>query len=124
MNINNVVNRRDADNRQPIVDPMCPHTSPLPLEIQCIIFQNAKVELPNLALVCKNWKAIVDDNRFRETIRPAKAFGSREWKEYIGVDAGEEPLYQDELTEIWKKETITLLLSPKNQANPIKCKGR
>ena len=26
----------------------------------------------------------------RETIRPAKAFGSREWKEYIGVDAGEE----------------------------------
>ena len=61
------------------------------MDVLPIIFQNVKTDLPNLALVCKNWKAIVDNKQFRETIRPDKAFGSREWKEYIGVDAGEEP---------------------------------
>ena len=72
---------------QSMVDPI---VGSLPTDVLPIIFQNGKTDLPNLALVCKHWKAIVDDKQFRETIRPAKAFGSREWKEYIGVDAGEE----------------------------------
>ncbi len=72
---------------QSMVDPI---VGPLPADVLPIIFQNGKTDLPNLALVCKNWKAIVDNKEFREMIRPAKAFGSREWKEYIGVDAGEE----------------------------------
>ena len=72
---------------QSMVDPI---VGPLPADVLPIIFQNGKTDLSNLALVCKNWKAIVDNKQFREMIRPAKAFGRREWKEYIGVDAGEE----------------------------------
>ena len=34
---------------------------------------------------------MADDKAFRKRIRPAQAFGTEEWKEYIGVDAGEEP---------------------------------
>ncbi len=63
----------------------------LPIDVLSAIFKNVKTDLPNLALVSKNWKAFVDNKHFRETIRPDKAFGSCEWKEYIGVDAGEEP---------------------------------
>ncbi len=72
---------------QSMADPIA---GSLPTDVLPIIFQNAKTDLPKLALVCKNWKAIVDNKSFRETICPVKAFGSREWKEYIGVDAGEE----------------------------------
>lgn len=65
---------------------------PLPVEVLKIIFRRVYSHLPHLALVCKNWKEIVDDKQFRETIRPALSFGTPEWKEYIGVEAGEEPI--------------------------------
>ncbi len=90
MNISNVVKGIDSHNGQPMVDPIGQKTSPLPLEATRIIFQNAKADLHKLALVCKEWRNLADDKVLRETIRPSKAFGSREWKEYIGVDAGEE----------------------------------
>ncbi len=90
MNISNVVKGIDSHSGQPLVDPIGQKTSPLPLEVTRIIFQNAKADLPYLALVCKEWRNLADDKVLRETIRPSKAFGSREWKEYIGVDAGEE----------------------------------
>ncbi len=90
MNISNVVIGIDSHNGQPMVDPIGQKTSPLPLDVQRIIFQNAKADLHNLALVCKDWRNLADDKVLRETICPAKAFGSRDWKEYIGVDAGEE----------------------------------
>jgi hypothetical protein len=64
----------------------------LPTDVLPIIFLNMTTDLPHLALVCKNWKVIVDNKQFREMICLAKAFGSREWKEYMGVDVGEEPL--------------------------------
>ncbi len=75
---------------QSMVDPIGQKTSPLPLDVTRIIFQNAKADLHKLALVCKEWRNLADDKVLRKTIRPAKAFGSCEWKEYIGVDAGEE----------------------------------
>ncbi len=88
MQINNIsVAGTNQYEVQSMVDPI---VGSLPMDVLPIIFQSVKIDLPNLALVCKNWKAIVDNKSFRETIRPAKAFGSREWKEYIGVDAGEE----------------------------------
>ena len=90
MNISNFVKGIDSHNGQPLVDPIGQKTSPLPLDVTRIIFQNAKADLPYLALVCKEWRNLADDKVLCETIRPAKAFGSREWKEYIGVDAGEE----------------------------------
>ncbi len=65
--------------------------SELPLDVVCFIFQNLKADLPNLALVCRNWKNITDDKAFCEMIRPVQAFGTKEWQEYIGVDAGAEP---------------------------------
>ncbi len=87
MQINNTnVAGKNQCEVQSMVDPI----DSLPNDVLRIIFQNVKTDLPNLALVCKNWKAIVDNKLFRETIRPAKTFGSREWKEYIGVDAGKE----------------------------------
>ncbi len=64
---------------------------PLPEDVLRIIFQNLKSDLPSVALVCRDWKEIVDANDFRDMIHPIEAFGSREWKEYIGVDAGEHP---------------------------------
>ncbi len=90
MNISNIVKGIDSHNGQPMVDPIGQKTSPLPLDVTRIIFQNAKADLHKLALVCKEWRNLADDKVLRETIRPAKAFGSREWNEYIGVDAGEE----------------------------------
>ncbi len=90
MQINNTnVTGTNQYEAQSMVDPI---VGSLPTDVLPIIFQNVKTDLPNLALVCKNWTAIVDNQQFRESICPAKAFGSREWKEYIGVDAGEEPL--------------------------------
>jgi hypothetical protein len=85
----NIVSGIDPINKQPMIDPIG-QNSPLPLDIARIIFQNLKADLPFLALACRNWKIFVDDKNFRELIRPAQAFGSREWKEYIKVDAGEE----------------------------------
>ena len=89
MQINTNVTGTNQYEVQSMVDPIVGY---LPTDVLPIIFQNVKTDLPNLALVCKNWKTIVDNKQFRKTIRPAKAFGSREWKEYIGVDAGEELL--------------------------------
>ena len=65
--------------------------SSLPMDLFSLIFQGLKADLPSVALVCKNWKALADDKAFRNRIRPAQTFGTDEWKEYIGVDAGEEP---------------------------------
>ncbi len=87
MQINTNVTGTNQYEAQSMVDPIA---GSLPIDVLSIIFQNVKTDLPTLALVCKNWKAIVDNKQFRETIRPAKAFGSHEWKDYIGVDAGEE----------------------------------
>ncbi len=90
MQINNSnVTGTNQYEAQSMVDPIA---GSLPTDVLPIIFQNVKTDLPNLALVCKNWTVIVDNQQFRESICPAKAFGSREWKEYIGVDAGKEPL--------------------------------
>ncbi len=90
MNISNIVKGIDSHNGQPMVDPIGQKTSPLPLDVTRIIFQNAKADLHKLALVCKEWRNLADDKVLNEMIRPAKTFGSREWKEYIGVDAGKE----------------------------------
>ncbi len=76
---------------KPMVDPIG-QGSPLPMDVARIIFMNLKEDLPSLALVSKKWKALADDKGFREMIRPPQAFGAREWKEYFGVDCGEEPL--------------------------------
>lgn len=91
MNVNYVTTGTESLNEQPKVNPIG-QSSPIPLDVQRIIFENLKTKLPKLALVCKEWKSLADDKDFREIIRPKEAFGSREWKEYIGVDAGEEPL--------------------------------
>ncbi len=79
----------DPISRQPLVDPLSQNN--LPWELLRIICEKLKQELPTVALVCKNWKALADDEVFRKMIRPAIAFGSEEWKEYIGVDVGKEP---------------------------------
>ncbi len=91
-----------------------PIAGSLPIDVLPIIFKNVKTDLPNLALVCKNWKAFVDNKEFRETIRPAKAFGSREWKEYIGVDAGEEPQLPRRAYADMKKGNYYLTFIPKS----------
>lgn len=76
---------------QPLVDPIGHfHYNSLPMDVARIIFQYLKAELPIVALVSKMWRALADDKVFREMIRPVQAFGSKEWKDYIGVDAGEE----------------------------------
>ena len=87
----NTVSGRDPINGQPMVDPTSQQSS-LPIDAIRIIFQNLKEDLHNLALVCKEWRNLADDKVLRETIRPVQAFGTQEWKKYIGVDAGEEPL--------------------------------
>ncbi len=89
LDTNNVSQPMEVDliHRQSMIAPF----SELPLDIVRIIFKDRKADLPAIALVCRNWKAIVDDKEFREAIRPAEAFGTKEWKEYIGVDVVEEP---------------------------------
>ncbi len=63
----------------------------LPSDLFLRIFQDLKVDLPSVALASKNWQALADDEAFCKMIRPAQAFGTQEWKEYIGVYVGEEP---------------------------------
>ena len=69
----------------------------LDVDVICSIFKDLKADFPNIALVCKNWKVIVDekvivnDKNFLKMISPQQVFGANEWKEYIGVDAGVEP---------------------------------
>ena len=84
-----IISGRDPVNGQPMIDPIG-YESPLPLDVSPIIFQNLRSDLPSVALVCKNWKALADNKLFRKMIRPCQAFGTKEWMEYIGVDAGEE----------------------------------
>ena len=73
-----------------MIDPMC-QVSQLPLDIMHSLFKYLKADLPRLAQVCKEWKSLIDEDEFRAMIRPANAFGSREWKQYIKVEAGQEP---------------------------------
>ena len=85
----NTISARDPINGQPMVDPTSQQSS-LSIDAIRIIFQNLKADLPSVALVCKSWKALADSEVFRQMIRPSQAFGTQEWKEYIGVDAGAE----------------------------------
>ncbi len=87
MTLNIAISGRDSGNGQLMVDPVG-RNSPLPMDVARIIFQNLKADLPSVALVCKNWKALADDEVFRKMIRPPQAFGSKEWNDYIKVDAG------------------------------------
>ena len=63
----------------------------LPRDVGLIVFEKLKAELSSLALVCKKWKALADDKALCGKIRPFQAFGTKEWKKYIHVDAGIEP---------------------------------
>ena len=85
-----IVSQRDPISGQPMVDPIG-QNSPLPMDTARIILQNLKAELPHVALVCKKWKALADDEGVRQMIRPAQAFGTQEWKKYIGVEVEIEP---------------------------------
>ena len=86
----NNVSGRDPINGQFMVDPIS-HDTPLPAEVAFIILQKAKTNLHFIALVCKSWKVLADNEMFLKEIRPIQAFGTQEWEDYIGVDAGEEP---------------------------------
>ncbi len=77
MTINTVVLWRDPINGQPMVDPLGKENS-LPIDVVRIILQNLKADLPEVALVCKNWKAMADDEVFRQMIRPVQSFGTNE----------------------------------------------
>ncbi len=85
--------------------------SELPMDVARIIFQKIKADFPALALVCKSWRDIIDDKDFRKIIRPPEAFGTQEWKEYIGVDPGEEPLLPRRVYSDWTKEEKNYLLT-------------
>ena len=91
MNLNAaIVSGKDPINGRPMIDPL-DQNSPLPMDVTRIILQNSKGNLDAIALVCRSWKALADNNEFREMIRPVQAFGTKEWKDYIGVDAEAEP---------------------------------
>lgn len=62
----------------------------VPRDIALIILEKAKSNLHGISEVCRNWKDCSDDEELRSRIRPPQAFGSQEWEEYIGVDAGKE----------------------------------
>ena len=89
LNINNV-SGKGINNPVPL-DVNFGQSGLLPIDLFPRIFQDLKVDLPSVAMVCKNWKALADDETFCKMIRPAQAFGVQEWKEYIGVDVGDEP---------------------------------
>ena len=90
MNLN-IVPARDPIIGQPMeIDPM-DSWNVVPMDVARIIFQNLKGNLDVVALVCRSWKALADDEEFRKMIRPAQAFGTQEWQKYIQVDAGVEP---------------------------------
>ncbi len=86
-----IVSGADPIHGQPMEIDSIAQFSELPMDVVSIILQNLKADLPSVALVCRNWKAIADDETICKMIRPAQAFGVQEWKEYIGVDAGDEP---------------------------------
>ncbi len=89
MSFHSVITGIDPINGLPMVDPIG-ENSPLFMDVAQIIFQNLKADLPAVALVCKKWKTMADDEGFRQMIHPAQAVGAQEWRDYINVDAGEE----------------------------------
>ncbi len=84
-----VISGRDLI-RQPLIGPTDPFNI-LPMDVIRIILENLKADLPSVALVCKSWKALADEEDFRKLIRPPQAFGTKEWQIHIGADAGAEP---------------------------------
>ena len=86
-----IVSERGPIHGEPMeIDGIGPF-SELPMDIVRIIFQAQKADLPAIALVCKKWKALADDEGFRQMIRPTQAFGTKEWEKYIGVEVKAEP---------------------------------
>lgn len=55
------------------------------------IFAEARTALSEIALVCREWKEIADDQRLYKEILPSIVITPEDWAEYIGVDAGEAP---------------------------------
>ena len=122
MNVDNFLKTVNTHSEPSEIDPIG-RASPLPLDVIHIILQNLVPELPTVALVCRDWKALVDDKDFREKIRPAKAFGSREWKKYIGVDAGIElPLPRRAYGDLDNGDFL-LTFIPKTILKPLKNDG-
>ena len=85
-----IVSGRNTICGQSLADPIS-QFSELPMDVVRSIFLDLKTDLPAIALVCRKWKVMADDEEFCEMIRPVQAFGTKEWQEYIGVDAGAEP---------------------------------
>ncbi len=59
----------------------------LPIDIGRIIFTEAKTNLDSMALVCKNWVALADEDKFLKILRDItpEISGVKEWKERIKV---------------------------------------
>ncbi len=85
----------------------------LPQDLSNIIFTYAGAEnLPSLALTCKNWSVLADNKEFRENIRPAGIFGTKEWKETFDVNAGEEPILPRCAYAEMKDDKFQIILVP------------
>lgn len=59
----------------------------LPIDIGRLIFMEAKTNLDSMALVCKNWVVLADEDKFLEILRDItpEISGVREWKEHVKV---------------------------------------
>lgn len=58
-------------------------------DLAIAIFAELKTNLSEVALVCKKWQKLADDNRLYRMIFPFNAsFSAEDWKKHIGVDAG------------------------------------
>ncbi len=59
----------------------------LPIELGRLIFTHARTNLDSMALVCKNWVALADEDQFLKILRGIypDISGVKEWKERIKV---------------------------------------
>jgi hypothetical protein len=61
----------------------------LPNELSFSIFSELKTDLPNLALVCRQWQVLADDKSLYDMFFPAAiAITPQDWLDNLGVDAG------------------------------------
>lgn len=89
------VNDTGAIHTQTMIVDSIPQTHPfqLPLDVISIILKNLPGTMfPDLALVCKPWKVIVDNDDFlNKMLTPPNFNGPQRWLEYTKANVGEAP---------------------------------
>jgi hypothetical protein len=104
-----VLNTNAVNNVSPISVDSNPqdYSEKLPLDVIPKILRNLAMELPELALVCRDWRKIVDSADFQDTIPNVN--GPQRWTEFTKADAGKAPSLPRKFFKFLQTHIITYI---------------